>query len=120
MGFIGAIIAFLLIMSVIYLIFSYTKQISLCEERREQNQPLIEEDLITKINSKIDKINELAIIINKTTNREEFYIFTKEIEDTLTELSEMENELDFPSPPSVQLKYFREGKPNELSFWKKG
>lgn len=197
MGFIGAIIAFLLIVFVIYLIFSHINQIlfivlatlvaiftlviilSICEvmvkkrytedggeeteaqedspsfaekfvdkikskpqcahmseyeieqyakecnayvvreEREEQNQALIEEKLISEVNSKIDKINELAVIINKTTNREEFYNCVKEIEDILTELSEKENELDFPFPPSAHLKDFRKGKSKRIELLEK-
>lgn len=77
------------------------------------------EALVSEVNTKIDKVNELATILNKSTNREEFFNSMTEIEKILTELLNYEYMLDFSYPPSAHLKDFKNSKNKRINLLEK-
>lgn len=80
---------------------------------------LLKEILIVKVNAKIDRINELSIIMKETTDKDIFYSSMEEIEGTLTELSTIEQSLNLSRLPSEHLKRFRDSKPRQIAFLEK-
>ncbi|MDE7416941.1 MAG: hypothetical protein K2N44_11720, partial [Lachnospiraceae bacterium] len=80
---------------------------------------LLNEILIVKANAKIDRVNELAIVINQTTDRNIFYASVDEIENILIELSEIEQKLNLSQPPSEHLKKFRNAKDKQIALLEK-
>lgn len=80
---------------------------------------LLNEIFIAKVNTKIDKVNELAKIINQTTDRDVFFISVEEIENILTELSQIEQNLNLLQLPSEHLRKFRYAKPKQIALLEK-
>jgi len=74
------------------------------------------ETLVTEVNIKIDKINELVLIANKTIDRKEFYNTIEEISKIFTELLDYEYKLDFPYSPSALLKDFENKQENWIKL----
>lgn len=80
---------------------------------------LLNEILIIKANDKIDKVNELAIIMKQTTDKDIFYVSMGELENILTELSEIEQKLKLSQPPSEHLRKFRDTKEKQIALLEK-
>lgn len=78
-----------------------------------------EKSTVQEVNNKIDRINELAAILNKTTVKATFYDSITEIEKLLTELSEYECKMDFSYPPSKHLKDFQNSKNKRIELLEK-
>lgn len=74
------------------------------------------ETLVTEVNIKIDKINELVLIANTTIDRKEFYSTIEEISKIFTELLDYEYKLDFPYSPSDLLKDFENKQENWIKL----
>lgn len=74
------------------------------------------ETLVSEANVKIDKINDLVLILNNTINRKEFYDTLEEISNIFTELLDYEYKLDFPYSTSTLLKDFENKK--EKWIWR--
>lgn len=69
--------------------------------------------------SEINRANRLADIVNKTTDREEFYNSIGEIENILTELSKYEHKFGFSYPPSANLRDLRREKNKQIELLEK-
>ena len=80
---------------------------------------LFNEIFFSKVNAKIDKVNELSIVMNQTIDRDVFYASADEIENILTELSQIEQNLNLSQPPSEHLKRFRLLKNKQISLLEK-
>ncbi len=73
----------------------------------------------SKALSEIDRANRLADIANKTTDREEFYNATEEIESILSELSKYEHKFSFSYPPSGSLRDLKRDKDEQIKLLEK-
>lgn len=71
---------------------------------------------LTEANEKIIRANNLANILNKTTDREEFYNSLKEIKEILRELAKYEDKLPFSGSPSDDLRKLEQSEQRQIQL----
>jgi HJR/Mrr/RecB family endonuclease/uncharacterized membrane protein YciS (DUF1049 family) len=87
--------------------------------QREYDKQLEKINLSNNLQKKLDRANELAEIINKTTDRAVFYSGLNEIKNILRELISYEKVVDFVTSPAEDLKEIEKGESKQIELLEK-
>jgi HJR/Mrr/RecB family endonuclease len=87
--------------------------------QKEYDKQLEKINLSNDLQKKVERANELAEIINKTTDRVVFYSGLNEIKNILRDLISYEGLVDFVTSPAEDLKQIEKGEPKQIELLEK-